>query len=96
MEVILVYQGVKLIHLQLSYREFSLKQLLDIDLTPYQTTFLHWTKFKAFADKKFHVAQKIISVFNTIENIVGQGENADYQRVLFFPQCFQKIISSGS
>ena len=30
------------------------------------------------------------------ENIVGKGENTGYQRILFFPQCFQKESLSGS
>ena len=29
-------------------------------------------------------------VFDTIENIVGKGENAGHQHLLLFPQCFQK------
>ena len=32
----------------------------------------------------------IISVFDKIQNIVGNGENAGYQHFLLFPQCFQK------
>ena len=32
----------------------------------------------------------IISVFDRVENIVGKGENADYQHFLLFPQCFEK------
>ena len=24
-----------------------------------------------------------------LENVVGKGENADYQHFLLFPQCFQ-------
>ena len=32
----------------------------------------------------------IISVFDSIENIVGKGENAGYQQFLLFPQCFEK------
>ena len=35
-------------------------------------------KFKAFADNKFSVAKTMISVFDPVENIVGQGENAGY------------------
>ena len=30
------------------------------------------------------------------DNIVGRGENADYQHFLHFPQCFQKASSSES
>ena len=32
----------------------------------------------------------IISVFDTVENNVGKGENAGYQHFLLFPQCFDK------
>ena len=28
-----------------------------------------------------------------MENIVGEEENAGYQHLLLFPQCFQKAIS---
>ena len=32
----------------------------------------------------------VLSVFDSVENIVGKGENAGYQRFLHFPQCFEK------
>ena len=32
----------------------------------------------------------IISVFDRVENIVGKGENAGYQRFFLFQQCFKK------
>ena len=32
----------------------------------------------------------IISVFDSVENIVGKGENAGYQHFLLYPQCFEK------
>ena len=35
-------------------------------------------------------------VFHMVENIVGRGENAGYQHVLLFPQCFQKLSVPGS
>ena len=34
-------------------------------------------------------------VFDRVENIVGNGENAGYQHFLRFPQCFQKDSSTG-
>ena len=37
-----------------------------------------------------------INGFNRVENIVGKGENAGYQRFLLFPQCFQKPSVLGS
>ena len=32
----------------------------------------------------------VISVFDTVENIVGKGENAGYLHFLPLPQCFHK------
>ena len=69
----------------------------------YQQTFnslpngklLDLSKLKAVADDKFSVATMIISVFGRVENIVGKGENADYQHFLLFPQCFQKHFYQG-
>ena len=42
-------------------------------------------KLKEFADDKSNVAKMIISVFDGIEIIVGNGENAGYQHFLPFP-----------
>ena len=56
---------------------------------------LNWSKLEAFAYEKFNIAKMMISVFDRIENIVGKGENAGYQHFLHFPQCFQKLFSSG-
>ena len=38
----------------------------------------------------------MISVFDTVENIVGKGENAGYQHFLLFSECFHKACLSGS
>ena len=35
-------------------------------------------------------------VLGRVENIVGKGENAGYQRFLLFPQCSQKASYPGS
>ena len=32
----------------------------------------------------------MISVFDSVENIAGKGENAGYQHFLLFPQCFER------
>ena len=37
-----------------------------------------------------------ISLYHSVENTVGKGENAGYQHFLLFPQCFQKPTSLGS
>ena len=47
------------------------------------------SKFKAFADDNLNVAHSIEFFLDSVENIVGKGENAGYQHFLFFPQCFQ-------
>ena len=57
---------------------------------------LDMTKLKAFADNKSKGAKMMISLFDRAENTVGKGENAGYQHVLLFPQCFPKLSSVGS
>ena len=37
--------------------------------------------------------QMKIFVLDKMENIMGKEENAGYQHILLFPQCFQKAIS---
>ena len=58
--------------------------------------FFDGTKFKAFADDILNVAKIMIHVFDIVENIMGKGENADYQHFLLFPRCFQKASFSRS
>ena len=57
---------------------------------------LHLSKFKAYADDKINVVQKLKFVLEMVENIVGKEENAGYQPFLLFSQCFQKASFSGS
>ena len=38
----------------------------------------------------------MFSLFDSVENTVGKGENADYQHFLLFLQCFLKPPSLGS
>ena len=52
---------------------------------------LDLTKFKAFADNKIILTQKLKFMLEREENIVEKGENAGYQHFLLFPQCFQKL-----
>ena len=49
------------------------------------------SEFKACADDKLSLTQKLKFVLGTVENIVGKGENAGFQHFLLFPQCFQKL-----
>ena len=63
-------------------------------LTLYQTIVLDWSKFKAFADVKIIVTEKLKFLLENVENIVAKGENAGYQHFLLFLQCFQKLSVS--
>ena len=47
---------------------------------------LDMTKLKAFADDKLNVAKMTISLYDTVENTMGKGENAGYQHFLLFPK----------
>ena len=51
---------------------------------------------KAFADDKINATEKSKFDLESLENIVGKGENAGYQHFLLFPQCFQKASDTGS
>ena len=52
--------------------------------------------FKAFADDKIIVTQKLKFVLGRVENIVGKGENAGYQHFLLSHYVFQRLLCWGS
>ena len=52
-------------------------------------------KLKAFADDKFTATKMIIFVVDRVENIVGKGKKAGYQRFLLYPKYFRKVSVSG-
>ena len=52
-------------------------------------------KLKAFADDNLNMTQTLTLDFRRVENIVGKGGNAGYQRSVLFSQCFQKASYSG-
>ena len=56
---------------------------------------LDMTKLNAFADNKLNILKKTITLFDTVENTVGKGENANNQHFLLFPQGFPKPSSLG-
>ena len=60
------------------------------ELTLYQMTFLDSPRLKAFANDKINVTENLKIVLGWVENIVGKGENVDFQHFLLFPKCFQK------
>ena len=51
---------------------------------------LEWSKLKAFTYDILKAAEIMIFVFDSVENIVGTGENAGYQHFLLFPLMFSK------
>ena len=57
---------------------------------------LDCSKFKSFADDKINVNEQLKFCLGGVENIMGKGENADYQHFLLFPQCSQKASLSRS
>ena len=50
---------------------------------------IDWSKFKAF-QTTINVAKIAKFVFDRVENIAEKGENAGYQHIPLFPQCFTK------
>ena len=52
------------------------------------------SKFKAYADNKRIVTEKLKVMLENVENIVGKGVNAGNQHLLLIPQCFHKVSFS--
>ena len=50
---------------------------------------------ESIADMKLNIAKMMISLFYRVENIVGKGENAGYQHLLLYSQCFPKLSLRG-
>ena len=53
------------------------------------------SKLKALADNKINLNEKLKLFYGWLESIVGIGENAGFQHILLFPQCFQKPAFQG-
>ena len=67
------------------------------ELTLYQNDkFLHWSKFKAFADDKLNLAEELKFALGRVENIVGKGENAGFQHFLtiFSKGFYLRVVKS--
>ena len=54
---------------------------------------LDLSKLNVFAGDNLHVNRKLKFALESVENIVGRGENFDYQYFLFFSQYFQNSPS---
>ena len=57
--------------------------------------FLGWFKLKAFANCTLNLSEIIAFVCESVENLVGKGENAGHQHFLLFPQDFQRAVFRG-
>ena len=51
-----------------------------------------WSKLEEFADDKINVNENFEFGLGRVENIVGKRENAGYQHLLLFTQCFSKAL----
>ena len=54
---------------------------------------LDWSRLKAFADDSLNVTKMIISVFDRVENIVGNGEIACTSNFSFSYNVFKRLLS---
>ena len=71
----------------------SFLEKMAFKLTHYQMdNILDQTKLKAFADNKLNVTKMIISVFDTVENIVGKGEIACTSNFSFSHNVFKRLL----
>ena len=57
---------------------------------------LDWSKLKAFADDVLNLAEMMVIIHKSLENLVGKGENAGYQHFPHFPRGFQRAFYTGS
>ena len=58
--------------------------------------FLDSSKLKEFADDNFKFDRIGRKLPKWVENTVGKGEIACYERFLLLPQCFQKICTADT
>ena len=66
---------------------------LVVSFLPYPITrrqILDSSKFKDFADDNFKCDKNGRKLYKQVENTVGKGEIARYERFLLFLRCFQK------
>ena len=54
------------------------------------------SKLKDFAANNFLSDEKGREFSKQVENTVGEGEIAHYERFLLFPQCFQKTCTANT
>ena len=57
------------------------------------TNFKDFSKLKEFADDNFRFDENGGKFYGRVEDTVGKGEIARYERFLLFPQCFQNTCT---
>ena len=89
-------QGSQVLDRALTFYHTIPTTLVDGALIPflYDKT-LDWTKLKACADIKINLNEKLRLGFRRVENIVGKGENADYQHFSFSHNVFKSLLFQG-
>ena len=53
------------------------------------------SKLRVFTDDIIKVTQRMGNLSKSVETLTGKKENAGFQQVFFFPQCFQKSLKSA-
>ena len=85
---------------QLLYFQFDLYAIQTVALlsvlTLSQTTILHYSKSKEFADDNFKFDENNKKFSKHVENTEGKGEIARYEQFLLLPQCFQKTPTADT
>ena len=56
---------------------------------------LDFSKLKEFVDVIINNTEMMTSLSNSVENIVGKGENTGYQHLLITHNVFKKLLSQG-
>ena len=51
---------------------------------------------KDFADDNFKFDENGDEISKRVENNEGKGENARFEQLLLFPQCFQKTYATNT
>ena len=83
------------------FQKPSISRLLKVGIVWERVTslpnnkILDWFKLKAFADNKLHVAKIMISVFDSVENIVGKEKMPATSIFSFSHNVFKRLLSQG-
>ena len=77
-------------------REISGIKVLESGKTLYQRLISDSSKMKKFPDDNVKFNENFIKFLERLENTVGKGKFARYEKFLLFPQCFQKTCTADT